>query len=41
MNPGIKFDTVLVLNGPQGIGKSTLFSKLGGKFFSDSLPSQI
>lgn len=37
MNPGIKFDTVLVLNGPQGIGKSTLFSKLGGKFFSDSL----
>ncbi|WP_025436214.1 virulence-associated E family protein [Peptoclostridium acidaminophilum] len=37
MNPGIKYDTVLVLNGPQGIGKSTLFSKLGGKFFSDSL----
>lgn len=37
MTPGIKFDTVLVLNGPQGIGKSTLFSKLGGKFFSDSL----
>lgn len=37
MTPGIKFDTVLVLNGPQGIGKSTLFSKLGGEFFSDSL----
>lgn len=37
MTPGIKFDTVLVLNGPQGIGKSTLFAKLGGKFFSDSL----
>ncbi|SET38667.1 Virulence-associated protein E [Natronincola peptidivorans] len=37
MKPGIKFDTVLVLNGPQAVGKSTLFSKLGGKFFSDSL----
>ncbi|EHN13417.1 virulence-associated E family protein [Clostridium sporogenes] len=37
MTPGIKFDTVLVLNGPQGIGKSTLFSKLSGEFFSDSL----
>lgn len=37
LQPGIKFDNVLILSGPQGIGKSTLFSKLGNKWFSDSL----
>ncbi|WP_343216238.1 virulence-associated E family protein [Clostridium frigoris] len=35
--PGTKFDSVLILNGPQGIGKSTFFSRLGNKWFSDSL----
>ena len=35
--PGIKFDSILVLNGEQGMGKSTLFSILGGDWFSDSL----
>ena len=36
-NPGIKFDYILVLNGDQGIGKSTLIAKLGGEWYSDSV----
>jgi len=35
--PGIKFDSVVALNGPQGMGKSAFFAKLGGRWFSDSL----
>ena len=35
--PGIKFDNMPVLSGPQGIGKSTLIKKLGKQWYSDSL----
>lgn len=35
--PGTKFDYMVVLNGGQGIGKSTLIAKLGMDWFSDSL----
>lgn len=37
LNPGVKHDSILVLNGKQGIGKSTLFSRLGRQWYSDSL----
>ena len=35
--PGIKFDSVVVLVGPQGCGKSTIFAKIGKGYYSDSL----
>lgn len=35
--PGIKFEIIPILQGTQGIGKSTIASKLGGDYFTDSL----
>ena len=37
MAPGVKYDTMPILAGPQGIGKSTLLRYLGGEWFNDSL----
>jgi predicted P-loop ATPase len=37
MTPGIKHDEVLILTGPQGVGKSTLLRLLGKQWYSDSL----
>lgn len=36
-HPGVKFDSIPVLNGNQGIGKSTLIARLGREWYSDSL----
>ncbi|MDE5992890.1 MAG: virulence-associated E family protein, partial [Oscillospiraceae bacterium] len=37
MCPGVKYDTMPILAGRQGLGKSTLLRFLGGRWFSDSL----
>ena len=37
MEPGCKFDNMLILCGPQGIGKSTLLDKMSMGWFNDSI----
>lgn len=37
LTPGVKYDTMPILVGAQGIGKSTLLRTLGGDWFNDSL----
>jgi len=38
--PGIKFDTMLILEGPQGTYKSTIVKILGGEYFMAGLPNK-
>lgn len=37
MIPGCKYDTMPILSGPQGLGKSTLIRMMGRSWYSDSL----
>ena len=37
MDPGVKFDTAIVLYGSQGLGKSLILEHLGRKWFNNSL----
>jgi predicted P-loop ATPase len=37
MEPGCKYDTMLILVGPQGIGKSTLLDKMSKGWFNDGI----
>ena len=39
MEPGIKFDSMVILEGAQGCGKSTLIKVLGGDWTLEGLPS--
>lgn len=37
LEPGCKYDTMLILAGPQGIGKSTLLDKMSNGWFNDGI----
>ncbi len=37
MTPGCKYDNMVILSGPQGIGKSTLIDKMSRGWFNDSI----
>ncbi|MGG4180812.1 virulence-associated E family protein [Virgibacillus pantothenticus] len=37
MQPGMKYDTMPVLTGEQGLGKSTLIHKMGQRWFTDAI----
>ena len=37
MSPGCKYDNMVILAGPQGIGKSTLLDKMSRGWFNDSI----
>ncbi len=39
MEPGIKFDLMVVLEGSQGVGKSSLVAQLGGEYTLEGLPT--
>jgi predicted P-loop ATPase len=39
MEPGVKYDTMPVLTGAQGLGKTTLIQKLGKSWFTNSVES--
>lgn len=37
MTPGCKYDNMVILSGPQGIGKSTILDKMSRGWFNDSI----